>query len=95
MTAVIVVGMWQVVGQTGNMFQPHRGKVRGRAMDRRPEETAVVKVAQLEGGTETALTSAKVTTASALHHCQPMNGCTWSATCASSRRRARKPCFSR
>jgi hypothetical protein len=95
MTAVIVIGMWQAVGQTGIMFQRHRGKTRGCAMDRRPEEMAVGKAAEVEGGTETAPRTAKVATASALLHFQPMNGCAWSAPCVSSRRRTRKPCFSR
>jgi hypothetical protein len=43
--------------------------------------------AQVEGGTETAPKSAKTAAAGTLLHCQPMNGCTWSAPCVSSRRR--------
>jgi hypothetical protein len=45
MTATIVVGTWQAVGQTGITFQRQRGKLRGHTMDRRPDKTAVGKVA--------------------------------------------------
>jgi hypothetical protein len=65
-TAMIVIGMWQAVGQGGIMFQRHRGNIRGRAVNRRPEHTAVGKMAGVEGGTETAPTTAKVAEASAL-----------------------------
>jgi hypothetical protein len=83
-TAVMVVGMWQAVDQIGILFQRQRGKLSGHAMDRRPEKTALGKVAQVEGGTETGPTAAKAAAAGALMHCQPLNwqrlnGYAWSA----------------
>jgi hypothetical protein len=38
MTAVVAVR--QALGQTGMKLQRHMGKLRGHAMDRRPERTA-------------------------------------------------------
>jgi hypothetical protein len=89
MTAVIVAGMWQAVGPTGILFQRRRGKLRGH-VDSRPKERVVGKVARVQGGTETASTSAKAAVAGALLHCQPMKGCTWFAPCVSSRCQTRK-----
>jgi hypothetical protein len=93
MTAAIVVGTWQAVGQTGIMFRDimfrhQRGKLRGHAMHRRPEKKAVGKVAQVEGGTERASTANAGAEGTMLHH-QPMHGCTGSAPCVNSRHRVR------
>jgi hypothetical protein len=79
MIAVIVVGMWQVLGQAGVFFQRHRGIV----MNRHPEGTAVGEVDQAEGGADTA---ARAAVASVLQ-CQQMNGCTRSVPCVHSMRR--------
>jgi hypothetical protein len=87
MTAVVVIGMWQAVGQTGVVFQCQRGKVRGHAMVRCPEEMAVGKVDQVKEGTETVLTFTKAAEAGALQHCQ--NGCTRSAPCVGNRHQTR------
>jgi hypothetical protein len=48
MIAVIVEGTWQAVSETGMTFRRQRGKLRGHAMHRRPEKTAVGNVAQVE-----------------------------------------------
>jgi hypothetical protein len=59
MIALIVAGMWQVLGQVCVWFQRHRGTVRGHVMDRHSEGTAVCEVDRVEGGTDTASLSAK------------------------------------
>jgi hypothetical protein len=61
-------------------------------MNRRPERTAVGKVAQVEGDTERASTANAGAGGTLLHH-QPMHGCTGSAPCVSSRLRTRDTYF--
>jgi hypothetical protein len=86
--------MRQVVGQAGAVFLHHRRGVLGHAFDKRTEGTAMVEVAPVEGDAqETAELFTRAAVASALLHCLPMNGSTWSAPCVRSTRQTRKPCL--
>jgi hypothetical protein len=84
-TAVMVAGMWQALGQAGVFFQRHRGHV----MDRHPDGTAMGEVDQGEEGTD------RVAEASVLLQCQPMNGCIWPVPCVHSMRPTERICLTR
>jgi hypothetical protein len=88
-TAVVVAGMWQALGQAGVLFQRHRGKVRGPVVDRHPNGAAMGEVNRVEGGTDRAVE------ASMLLQCQLMNGCIQPVPCVHSMRPTGTNCLTR